>query len=79
MLQTAYAMGSTVSSVISEPILPTPLTPTVFPLLHYNNKKHVNVRKKINAVKILITYIISAAGISQRTYEIEVVVISDLQ
>ena len=43
VLQTAYAMGSTVSSVISEPILPTPLTPTVFPLLHYNNKKHVNV------------------------------------
>ena len=57
VLQTAYAKGSTVSSVITEPILPRPLTPTVFPLLHYNNKKHVNVRKKINAVKILIRYL----------------------
>ena len=79
VLQTAYAKGSTVSSVITEPILPRPLTPTVFPLLHYNNRKHVNVRKKINAVKILITYIIFAASIGQRTYiveAVEVVVIS---
>ena len=66
-------------SVITEPILPRPLTPTVFPLLHYNNRKHVTVILKINAVKFLITYIIFAAGISQRTYiveAVEVVVIS---
>ena len=57
VLQTAYAKGSMVSSVITEPILPRPLTDQIFPLLHYNNRKHVNVRKKISAVKILITYI----------------------
>ena len=35
VLQTAYAKGSTVSSVISEPILPPiPLTLTLLPLLH---------------------------------------------
>ena len=53
VLQTAYAKGSTVSSVISEPILPTPLTPTVFPLLHYTNGKNVNIRKKLGIMKIL--------------------------
>ena len=37
------------------------------------SRKHVDVRKKINAVKILITYIIFAAGIGQRTYTVETV------
>ena len=81
MLQTAYAKGSTVSSVISEPILPRPVKVPVLPLLHYTKRKHVNVRKKyINIVKnLIITYIMFAAGIGQRTYGIEVVIISKLQ
>ena len=81
MLQTAYAKGSTVSSVISEPILPRPVKVPVLPLLHYTKRKHVNVRKKyINIVKnLIITYIMFAAGIGQRTYGIEVASTSKLQ
>ena len=81
VLQTAYAKGSMVSSVIFEPILPSPLAFTVLPLLHYTKRKQSQFKKKkINLIKIsIITYIILATGIDQRTYGIELVIISTLQ
>merc|ERR1719203_539417 len=61
VLQTAYAKGSTVSSVITEPILPRPLTPTVFPLLQLflqqASVKEPNNPKKVKIMKVFIVRI----------------------
>merc|ERR1711971_896727 len=61
VLQTAYAKGSTVSSEISEPILPTgiPLTPTLLLLLQFFWQqalvKEPNNPKKVKMIAVFIT------------------------